>query len=137
MHNLLHMVTFGTRIQNNSSTAIDNIFVDNSTTNLSSISPLIKGLWEHDGEILTIKNIYLYATINKFPLNKRTRLIDDETIMTFHTLLKRETWESVDIDTDPNHMFNSFQCTFLNIFQAGFPVKHKVWKIIMVWLHKE
>jgi len=46
--------------------------------------------------------------------------------MTLHTLLKTETWESVDIDTDPDHMFNSFQCTFLNIFQAGFPVKQKV-----------
>jgi len=44
--------------------------------------------------------------------------------MTFPTLLKRETWESVDIDRDPNYMFNSFQCTFLNIFQAGFPVKY-------------
>jgi len=32
---------FSTRIQNNSSTAIDNIFVDNSRINLFSISPII------------------------------------------------------------------------------------------------
>ena len=45
--------------------------------------------------------------------------------MNFQTLLKKETWEPVYIDTDPNHMFNSFLCTFLNILQASFPVKYK------------
>jgi hypothetical protein len=28
-------------------------------------------------------------------------------------------------DKDPNHMFISFLRTFLNIFQASFPVKYK------------
>jgi hypothetical protein len=97
--------------------------VYNSRINLFSLSPIINGLSDNNAQILTIKNIY--ATINRFPLKQRTRLIDNETIMTFHTLLRRETWESVDIDTDPNHIFNSFLCTFLNIFQAGFPVKYK------------
>ena len=29
------------------------------------------------------------------------------------------------IDTDPNHVFNSFLCTSLHIFQASFPVMDK------------
>ena len=97
--------------------------MDNSRINLSSISPIINGLSDHDAQILTIKNVY--ATINKFPLKQRIRLIDNETIMNFQTVLKKETWESVYIATDPNHMFNSFLCTFLNIFQASFPVEYK------------
>jgi hypothetical protein len=60
-YNLSHTVTFGTRLQNNSSTAIDNMFVDNSRINLSSVSPTIKDLWDQEAQILTIKNIY--ATI--------------------------------------------------------------------------
>jgi len=43
----------------------------------------------------------------------------------FQALLKLEAWESVYIDKDSNRMFNSFLCTFFNIFQASFPVEHK------------
>ena len=62
----MHSVNFAEGIQNNSSTAIDNIFVDNSRMNLPAISPTINSVTEHDAEILTIKNIY--RTINKLPL---------------------------------------------------------------------
>jgi hypothetical protein len=61
---MLQTITFATRIQNNSSTAIENIFMDKSRINLSSISPTINGLSDHNAQILTIKNIY--ATIYKF-----------------------------------------------------------------------
>ena len=40
-YNLSHTVNFATRIQNNSSIAIDNIHVDNSRLNLSSISTIL------------------------------------------------------------------------------------------------
>jgi hypothetical protein len=80
--------------------------------------------------------IYIYAPINKFPLNQRTTLIDSETMMTFQTVLKEETWACVRIDTDPSHTFNSFLCTFLNILQASFPVKYKG-KIRTIGLHME
>ena len=54
--------------------------------------------------------------------------------MNFQTLLKKETWESVYIDTDPNHIFYSFLCTFLNIFQASFPVKYESTKHKNNWI---
>ena len=62
-YNLLHTVNFVTKTQNNSSTATDNIFVDNRI-NLSSISPIINGISDHDAHIFKIKN--LYATITNF-----------------------------------------------------------------------
>jgi len=71
----------------NSSTAIDNTFVDKSRINLSSISPIINDLSDHDAQTLTVKNTY--ATHNKFPLKQRTRLEDNGTIMNFQTLLKK------------------------------------------------
>ena len=131
-YNLSHTVNFVTGIQNSSSTAIDNIFVDNSRINLSSVSPIINGLSNHDAQILTVKNIC--ETVNKFSLNQRTRLIDSETITNFQTLLKEETWKSIYVDKYPNHTFNSFFCTLLNIFKARFPVKHKSMKDKNDWI---
>ena len=66
-------------------------------------------------------------------------------ITNFQTLLKKGTWESVYKNKDPNHMLNSFLCTFLNIFH--FPVflyselqrKKKDWitqGIKISWTHK-
>jgi len=67
-----HKINFATRIRYYSSTAIDNILEYNGRINLPSISPIINDLSDYDA--LTNKNIY--ATINKFPLRQRTRLID-------------------------------------------------------------
>jgi exonuclease III len=70
-YNLSHKVNLTTRIQNSSTIAIGNIFVDNRRLNLSSVSPIINGLSDHDAQILTIKNNQ--TTIIKFPLKQRTR----------------------------------------------------------------
>ena len=34
--------------------------------------------------------MYIYATINGFPLKQRTRLIDNEAVMNFRTILKKK-----------------------------------------------
>ena len=47
-YNLSHTVDFATRMKNKSSTAIDNIFVDNNRLGLTKTSPLINGLSDHD-----------------------------------------------------------------------------------------
>ena len=85
----------------------------------------MNGLSDHYAQILRSKNIYV--TINKFPLKQRTRLINKEIIMNFQTT-ERETWESVNEDKDPTHMFNSFLFIFLNNFQSSFPVGYKSMK---------
>jgi exonuclease III len=56
---LPHTVNFATRIQNDSNTAIDNIFVDNSRLKSPSTSPLINGLSDHDAQFLTINKQYI------------------------------------------------------------------------------
>ena len=57
-YNLSHAVNFATRIRNKSSTAIDNIFVDNSRLGSTIKLPLINGLSDHDAQLLTINNIH-------------------------------------------------------------------------------
>ena len=121
-YNLSHTVDFATRIQNKSSTAIDNIFVDNSRLGLTTISPLINGPSDHDAQFLTINNIY--AAKYKVFLQQRTRTINRVTLSHFQSLLKQETWQSVYQTQDTNNMFNSFLNTFLHVFETSFPVKY-------------
>jgi exonuclease III len=89
-YNLSHSVDFATRMQNKSSTAIDNIFVDNNRLGLTKTSPLINGLSDHDAQLLTINNIY--AASKKVFSKQRTRKINSETLTNFQSLLKQETW---------------------------------------------
>jgi hypothetical protein len=45
--------------------------------------------------------------------------------MQFQLQLTNESWESVCIDNDTNNKFNRLLHTFLNIFEASFPVKYR------------
>jgi hypothetical protein len=45
--------------------------------------------------------------------------------MQFQLQFANESWESVYTDNDTSSKFNSFLHTFLNIFEASFPVKYK------------
>jgi hypothetical protein len=89
----------------------------------SIISPLINGLSDHDAQLLTIDNTY--TVTNKVSLKRRKRLIKSDTLTNFQTLLKQEMWESVYRTHNTNYMFNSFLSTFLNIFEASFPVNYR------------
>jgi hypothetical protein len=73
-YNLSHTINFATRVQNSSSTAIDNIFI---------------GLSDHDVQFLTVSNIA--TEVNLTPLKWRTRKINNETIAQFQSLLEDET----------------------------------------------
>jgi exonuclease III len=53
--NLMSIVNFPTRIQNYSSTAFDNVFIDSSRKEHISIEPVINGLSDHDAQLLVIK----------------------------------------------------------------------------------
>jgi hypothetical protein len=47
-YNMLHVVNFPTRFQNNQSTAIENIFVDNSILHFCTVLPLANCLYHED-----------------------------------------------------------------------------------------
>jgi endonuclease/exonuclease/phosphatase family metal-dependent hydrolase len=59
-YNLSHTIDFATRMQNKPSTAIDNVFMDNSRLGSTITFPLLNGLSDHDAQLLTINNIYIY-----------------------------------------------------------------------------
>jgi hypothetical protein len=53
-YNLTSVVNFPTRIQHNSATAIDNIFIDITKFGNYSISPIINGLSDHDAQTIML-----------------------------------------------------------------------------------
>lgn len=105
-------------IQNNSSTVIDNTFLGISRTNLSAILPTVSGLSEHSVDILTIKKTW---TVTQISLKNQIDRQWNNHEFSDWTKIK-ENCESVCVETNVSHMFNSIPCTFLNIFQAILPV---------------
>jgi hypothetical protein len=71
-------VHFHTRVQNQSNTAIDNIFIDNYKFT-KYVSPVYNGLSDHDAQLLTIKDMdlqtvnhhsYSIRNINKYSMEE-------------------------------------------------------------------
>jgi hypothetical protein len=56
-YNLKHAVNFATTIQNDSSTAFENMFDKSTSFSSSSTSTIINGLPDHDAQNLIIKSI--------------------------------------------------------------------------------
>jgi len=110
-------VKFPTRISHQSCTLIDNIFI-NIYNHDFSVYPIINGLSDHDGQIITFSN-----TVNTVPRHTYTitGVINSHTIMNFTFLLSYENWDDVFLEKDVNVLFNNFLNTYLRIFYASFP----------------
>jgi hypothetical protein len=78
---LSQTVNFATRIQNSSSTAIDNIFIDSTRLSSSCTSPLVNSLSGHDTQFLTVNNILTVGYL--ISLKQKTRKINNEIIAQF------------------------------------------------------
>jgi hypothetical protein len=119
-HNLTSIVNFPTRIQGNSATAIDNIFIDIARRDSYSIGPIINGLSDHVAQSIT------FNAINMKPHNKQfkvIRKINKHAINDFLTKLSYETWDLTFSSNDVDKMFNSFLDTYLKIVYSSFPLK--------------
>jgi hypothetical protein len=116
-------VNYATRVQNFSSTSIDNIFIDSGRLSSSCVSPMVSSLSDHDAQFLTANNIILEENLT--PLKQKTREINNETIAHFQHPLGNVTWEHVFKNKDTNYRCNSFLCIFLSIFEASFPMQNK------------
>jgi hypothetical protein len=57
---LSDIITFPTRIQNESHTTIDNIFLNTNKLNNYSVYPCINGLLDHNAQCLIIHNLLKY-----------------------------------------------------------------------------
>ena len=83
-YNLTAIVHFPTRLQDRSSTIIDNIFIDTSKMSTYTVLPLSNGLSDHDAQLLILKDLnlkdlnsqvqdcYIYMTrdINEYSINE-------------------------------------------------------------------
>jgi hypothetical protein len=65
--NLTSTVHFPTKIQNNSISEIDNIFIDLNRIGNYTISPLVNGLSDYDGQMIYIINNINLETHNIAP----------------------------------------------------------------------
>jgi hypothetical protein len=117
-YNLMDTVVFPTRITNNSTTLIDNIFIDNRRSYV--IKPCINGLSDHDAQLIILNNI---SVPNKTPKSTYTRNINNTTIMEFQYLLSLESWENIFSNNNVNIIFNNFHNTYLRCFHACFSKK--------------
>ena len=108
-YKLEYIISFPTTVTNQSSSAIDNIFLDSSKYDKYTIVPHYNGLFDHDALMVTV---YLYSHKASKSTNGRFgRNYCMENINKFKLGLSFETWENVfevarstDIDT----AFNSF-----------------------------
>ena len=116
--NLFSMIKFPTRIFKNSSTLIDNIYVNTYKFDFS-VYPFINGLSDHDAQIIAFTDIFTSTPKQTF---SSIRKIDSNTINTFVLRLSYENWENVFLEENVNVIFNNFLNTYLKIFYASFPI---------------
>jgi hypothetical protein len=100
-----------TRIQNSSSTAIDNIFIDSTRLSFSCKSSVVSGFSDHDVQFLIVNNITIKVSL--ISLKEKTRKINNETIAQFRHLLENETWEPVFKNKDTNYKFFIYLSKYL------------------------
>ena len=119
-YNLTTTINFPTRVQNDSATAIDNIFIDVSQFENYTVTPIINGMSDHDAQLLMISTDYSHVPLHKL---KTTRKINKHTISDFLNKLSCESWNTIFNSEDVNDMFNSFLNIYLRIFYSSFPLK--------------
>jgi exonuclease III len=122
-YNLSAIVCFPTRVQNQSSTTIDNIFIDIHKIKNYTVCPIYNGLSDHDAQLLIVKDVNLQ--LSKCP-TYTIRNIHKYSIDEFRIRLSYESWtnifsnnDSMDVDT----LFNMFLNNYLRIFYTSFPLK--------------
>ena len=118
--NLSTAVDFPTRITKNSSTAIDNIFIDKTKNSDYTIEPIIKGLLDHDAQELVLHNIKIINKKTQFTVN---RLINNTTIAEFKLNLSYESWSDTFTEEDVHTNFKNFLNAYLRHFNHSFPYK--------------
>jgi len=102
-------------MHNNSFKAVDNIFIDKVNY---SIHPLVNGLSNHDGHVITINNITVDKRISKI---QSIRKFNKFSISQFAVNLSYENWDNVFIEEDVDTVvFNKFFNTYLRIFNSSF-----------------
>jgi len=104
-YSLYSVIEFPKRINNNSNTMIDNMFINKLKNENYSVSSLIKGLSDHDAQVLSLSDIIVPDDRNE---TYSYREISTHSLNEFQTSLSYEAWENVFSDNDTNTTFNNF-----------------------------
>ena len=80
-YNLISIINFPTRLQNTSSTAIDNIFIDVSQFESYTVTPITNGLSGHDAQLLKISTGYTLAPVRKFKTVRKLISVQYQTLL--------------------------------------------------------
>ena len=121
-HNFFHIIDFQTRMTKDSSSALDNIFIDYSRINSFQVFSLISRLFDHEAQYLCVNNILNRQTGN-FRLVKKT-LITKSAMSTFTEMLESNPGIIFINHSDVNTRFNLFLNTFLIILDSCFPMQY-------------
>jgi len=108
------------RVLKNRGQLNNNIFLDNAKFNCISVCPLDNRLSDHNAQIPVIQNTQI--PLQKMSHKSITRLINDETVGKFQSLVGEESWESVFNADNVNGMFNNFYCVFWRNYEICFPI---------------
>jgi hypothetical protein len=130
-YSLTNTAQFPTRIQNNSKTVIDNIFIDVTKFGNYKVQPFYIDLSDHDAQIITINDIMLQYQCNNI---YKTQNFNTDSISDFITRLSYEMWGIVFGNYDVDAIFISFLDTHLKIIYCSFPIKIKQTNITNPWI---
>jgi hypothetical protein len=120
--NIFSIINFPTRSYNNSISLIDNIFINHFRSGKYLVYPMINGLFDHDAQLLIIKNIRVCLQTYKYKISN-TRIFNNQSLLNLKIQLSYETWDDVFSGNDVDIIFNSFLNTYLRIFYSCFPLK--------------
>ena len=119
-YDLFSTVDFPTRINNCSSTAINNIFIDKFKNTNFTINTLPNGLSDNVSQILILHNIKIQ---NLKAHHYTKRLINEFTLSEFKLNLSYESWDEIFSEDNVDSVLNSFLNTYSRIFHHSFPLK--------------
>jgi hypothetical protein len=122
-YGLYSTITFSTRTCHNSSTAIDNIFINKCKNKNYVVYPWINGLSDHDGQIMIIRSVTHKMVKDQIHIH---RVIHESYILDFQINLSYELWD-IFIDSDVDTIFNNFLNTYLRIYKSRTICTNKSW----------
>ena len=124
MYNLVSVINFPIRVKNNSTSAIDNIFIDTTQFEMYTMGSIENGLLDHDAQMLELHVVNLNSKRN----NYKTITITNTNFNSINELkdkLSSELWQNIfeNDNKDVDSIINSFLKTYLQIFYSCFPKK--------------
>ncbi|MGX9339112.1 hypothetical protein, partial [Pantoea dispersa] len=91
---------FPTRVVKDSSTLIDNFFIDQDKFNHIKVHPVENGLSDHGAQLVTVYDVAPYGDSKQS--SKVVRTINDLTITNFKESLQQLDWDEVYQEHDAN-----------------------------------